>query len=430
MVRWYEDVEEQIFEALVEESSADGDLTEKQRDAEPQAFLRHIGALAGSKLADGLIDPKLVLAWLLTHLGAGAFCGSLLVPVREAGALLPQLFTAVAIHGMAQRKWAWAAGALGQGLMAALIVGIALTMQGPAAGGAVVLVLGALAVARSVCSVSYKDVLGKTVGRNRRGTATGMAAALASVGVIVFAGLLILGVVDRETLVISAIALSAMLWTAAAAIFATMPEEPQPDRRGKDDAQSIAFLRVLAEDAQLMRFIVVRGLLVGTALAPPYLVLLSRGENGDVATLGLLVLASAVASLFSSFVWGRMSDRSSRKVLIWSGLSGALALMLAVGCVLMGVAYQIWAIPAVLFGLMIAYHGVRQGRSTYLVDMAPEDQRARYTAISNTVLGVVLLVAGAGFAALATWSILAVVSLFAAMCAAAAVLAIGLEEVE
>lgn len=66
----------------------------------------------------------------------------------------------------------------------------------------------------------------------------------------------------------------------------------------------------------------------------------------------------------------------------------------AVGLDLLGLATQIWAMPLVLFILMIAYHGVRQGRSTYLVDISPADQRAAYAAVSNTVIGVLLLVAG------------------------------------
>ncbi|MEC8574214.1 MAG: MFS transporter, partial [Pseudomonadota bacterium] len=51
----------------------------------------HVAALAATKLADGLIDPKLVLAWLLNAIGAPGFLIGILVPVREAGSLLPQL---------------------------------------------------------------------------------------------------------------------------------------------------------------------------------------------------------------------------------------------------------------------------------------------------------------------------------------------------
>jgi hypothetical protein len=99
------DIEEQLFEALIDDPETNGGLTDDQKRAEPRNFLRHIAALSGSKLDDGLVDAKLVLSWLLTHLGAGTGFIGLLVPIREAGSLLPQLFTAGAIGALPRRKW-------------------------------------------------------------------------------------------------------------------------------------------------------------------------------------------------------------------------------------------------------------------------------------------------------------------------------------
>jgi hypothetical protein len=38
--------------------------------------------------------------------------------------------------------------------------------------------------------------------------------------------------------------------------------------------------------------------------------------------------------------------------------------------------------------------GVRLGRKVYLVDMASSDNRAAYVAVSNTIIGVLMLVGG------------------------------------
>lgn len=381
---------------------------------------RHVAALSASKSADGLVDPKLVLSWLLTHLGAGAFWVGALVPVREAGALLPQLVTAGRIKAMARRKWAWAWGAVGQGAAAALMVVAALTLDGAAAGAVILGLLALLALARSVCSVSYKDVLGKTVAKTRRGRTTGLASTAASVTVISFAALLMAGWGDKPAVVVSAIALAALLWVAAGAIMAGMSEDVSDEEAG----DSAAPLRLLLEQPQLARFVLTRGLLVGTALAPPYLVLLAGGD-GVFSALGALVLASSLAALLSSYVWGWLADRLSRRVLVYSGVAGAVTLAAALLLQSAG-----WAMPVVLFGLMIAYHGVRQGRSTYLVDMADEADRAAYTAVSNTATGLLLLAAGAVAASLATFSVPLVIGGFAVMCLGGAVVALGLEEVE
>ncbi|WP_299415112.1 MFS transporter [uncultured Sulfitobacter sp.] len=387
--------------------------------------LRHIAALSMSKIADGLIDPKLVLSWLVTALGAPAVYAGALVPLREAGALLPQIALAGWVQGMAQRKWAWVIGAAGQGLCAGLIVLAALTLSGAAAGLAIGAALGALALFRAVCSVSYKDILGKTVGQTRRGAVTGMAGSASSIGVLAFAALLMTGVLQERGAIVAAIGLAAVLWASGALVLSSLKEEPSAAEGGLT-----ASFDVLRDNPVLWRFIIVRGLLVSTALAPPYFVVLSGEEGGTLGALGALVLASAAASLLSSYVWGRMSDRSSRRVLIWAGVSGSGAIGMGLVLAQLGFAQTVWAMPLSLFVLMIAYHGVRQGRSTYLVDIAPEDRRAAYAAVANTVIGMLLLVAGIAGGGAALLGPQASLVLFAVMAIAAAFVARGLPEAE
>src|SRR6056297_3205991 len=113
-------------------------ITGSQRDdwtkpSEGLAGLLHICALTLSKLSDGLINPKLVLSWLLNALGAPAYLVGALVPVREAGALLPQVFLAPFVARMKMKRWAWVAGAAGQGVAGLLIALAALWLSGGAA---------------------------------------------------------------------------------------------------------------------------------------------------------------------------------------------------------------------------------------------------------------------------------------------------------
>lgn len=385
--------------------------------------LRHIVSLSMTKIADGLINPKLVLAWLLTSLGAPAVYAGALVPIREAGALLPQMPLAKVLQGMALRKWMWVIGSVGQGIAAGLIVLAALTLEGTAAGLAICGALAVLALCRAACSVSYKDILGKTVPKAQRGSVTGMAGSVSSVGVLVFAALLLTGMAQDRVAVVFAIGLAATLWAAAALLFSTMKEE-QSDTQSNTSAD----FSVLKGNGPLQRFIIVRGLLVSTALAPPYLVVLA--SEGTLSQLGALVLASAAASLVSSYIWGRLSDRSSRQVLMLAGVLGAVAMTAAVLCWAIGVATIYWVMPAVLFILMIAYHGVRQARSTYLVDLAGENERAAFAAVSNTVIGTLLLVAGVVGGGAALIGAQATLIVFTAMAIAAAVVAYGLPEVE
>lgn len=421
-----------------EEGGACLDIPDEACGSQARNFLTHAASLAMTKAGDGIADPKLTLTWLMGAVGAPPALVGLLVPVRESLALLPQLWTSGPISRLAQRKWAWAAGSLVQGLSVGGMAVAALMISGAAAGGVILGCLAVFALARSVCSVSYKDVLGKTVAKSTRGTATGLASSVAAAGVIGFGVLLSIGWVPLSvTAIAAALGISGGLWLCAAGLFATLnePALDESEAQGKEQGWR-TFAKVLRNDPQLVRFIAARGLLISTALAPPFILALG-GEEGKVGfgALGPYVLASSLAALLSSYVWGRLADRSSRKVLILTGLIGAAVLAAAAGmdAWLPGGSAgdsKAWALPGLLFVLMLAYEGVRLGRSTHLVDMADVDQRVAYTAISNTAIGTLLL-AGSGFGLLAQWlGYPAVLVGFALMSAGAAVVAWGLDEAQ
>ena len=424
---------DKAFQAIVidDEGRVCADIPESACQQEPGNFFKHVGSLTLTKSADGLVDPKLVLSWLMTSLGAPVALIGLLVPVREAGALLPQLVTAGFLRRLPRRKWAWAVGSAVQGLAAAAIGLIAISLTGATAGWAIVLALAILALARSVCSVCYKDVLGKTVDKSRRGTATGLAGSIAAATTIVFALTLSFQLIDRMLLVTGGLFLAGAAWIVSGLLFATLKERAGATEGGKNALkEALANFSYLRGDPQLRRFILTRGLLTATALAPPFMIAVGSQAGEGYDKLGFLVLASALASLCSSFVWGRLSDRSSRKVLIFSALVAAIILAATSWLAFAGTLSGGYIMPVLLFGLMIAYQGVRLGRSTHLVDMADQDTRAAYTALSNTVIGLLLL-AGGVFSLVANWfGGEVVLAIMAGMSGLAILAAWGLEEVQ
>lgn len=405
-----------------------GKLTDDGGRADAQEArngLRHMLSLSLTKVADGLIDPKLVLSWLMNALGAPAVLVGLLVPIREAGALLPQIALAGWVRGLAHRKRAWTLGSLGQGIAASGICLAALTLEGVQAGVAITLCLAVLAVSRACASVSYKDILGKTIPKTRRGSVTGVAGSVSSVAVIVFALLLLSGMLREVVWLALAVGLAAALWLIAAALFSRLEEQAS-----EPEAHPGLDLTPLRADAQFRWFILTRGALTATALAPPYLVLLEAGD-GALNRLGAMVLASAAAAFVSSYVWGRLADRSSRKVLSLAGFAGGgVAMLMAVVAAALGWAQIFGVIPAILFVLMVAYQGVRSGRSTYLVDMSPEDQRSNYAALANTAIGILLLVTGLIGGALSFVGPMAALVGFAALSVLGGLLALKLKEVK
>lgn len=80
---------ERFYEVLIgeDEERVCFDISEASCHEQPRNFLTHFASLAASRTADGLLDPRLVLAWLLGALGAPSFMIGMLVPIREAEAL-------------------------------------------------------------------------------------------------------------------------------------------------------------------------------------------------------------------------------------------------------------------------------------------------------------------------------------------------------
>ena len=89
-----------------------------------------------------------------------------------------------------------------------------------------------------------------------------------------------------------------------------------------------------------------------------------------------------------------------------------------------------WFLPAAYFGLSIAHSGVRVGRKTYVVDLATGNKRTDYVAISNTVIGVLLLRVGSLGALAPVIGNHGLIALLSLMGLAGALLGTGLPETQ
>ena len=90
----------------------------------------------------------------------------------------------------------------------------------------------------------------------------------------------------------------------------------------------------------------------------------------------------------------------------------------------------IWTTAAFLFVAQIAYEGTRSGRKIHLTDMDTGGRKAIYTALSNTLIGGLLLLGG-GFGLLADlFGPAYVLAVFASMAALGVVVAARLSEVQ
>lgn len=389
---------DRVYSTLVEDEEDHGckELPESACRVVPGNAARLVSGFTLQKIGDRIADPKTVLAWMLTSLGAPEFAIGLLVPIRESGSLLPQTALVPVVRRFGLRSRVWAAGAVGQSIAVAAIGIAGATLTGLGAGIGVLVALAIFSLSRAISSITAKDVIGKTIPRGNRGSVTGIAASIAGFAAIAAGIIIYLTAEDAggEFLALGVVGAS-LLWLGAAAVFMTVDEEPSKGEE-TDPAASIAeSLEMLREDEPFRRFVVARTLLLVTALSPPFVVSLSASvSEAGVSGVGPFVIATGIAGLVASPIWGRLADRSSRLVMSASAGLGALIVVTYLGLRWSWLDSTVWLGPSAYLLLALVHAGARMGRKTYVVDLGRGDSRTRYVAVSNTIIGAMLLAAG------------------------------------
>ncbi|MCP1387728.1 MFS transporter [Corynebacterium sp. TA-R-1] len=348
-------------------------------------------------IGDQIVAPKTVLPWLFSAAGVPAIFTSFLVPIREAGSMLPQAALTPWVTSHASRKRMWLIGSWGQAAAAAGIAVSALLLDGIVLGLAVLILLAVLAVFRALCSIAGKDVQGRTISKSHRGDITGRATALA--GAFTLAIGLALTFLPNELPQWASAALlagGASTWAFASLVFSGI-EEPEADVDKDHDGTSLRDMWALVKsDRDLQRFLLVRSLMLVTALSTPFIVVLASQEGADLTGLGAFIIASGGASLLGGRISGLWSDRSSKSTMAWAaGVASTVLVLLVLSARLAPEGVNAWVMPLGFFLVNLAHTAGRVSRKTYLVDMAEGDRRTVITGASNTVMGVVLLVVGA-----------------------------------
>lgn len=371
----------------------------------PKNYLYNVFNGAATKLAEQIAGPNLVLPWLLAALGAPAAIIGFLMPAKQAGSLAPQLLVSGQIRRLRQRKWAWVLAGSVQATMLLLIAAAALLLTPIAAGIVILLLFTVFSVFSGVGSVAFQDVTGKTIPKGRRGRMLSLRAAMGG-ALTLLAGLALRYLFGDQAdagVYASMVVIAAGLWLIAALLFAAIDEIPGATEGGRSPWRELKQGILITQDVPgYRRYLVTRGALLSVELAMPFYALHGRTVfGGEVAALGVFIITVGLASVISSPFWGYFSDRSSRTVLVLSGLMGALAGIIAI-VIATGpeVIQTIWLYTSVFIILGIAEAGVRLGRKTYLVDAAPTNERPLYVAFSNTSIGILAVAAGSlGFIA-------------------------------
>ncbi|MDL0432169.1 MFS transporter [Marinobacter sp. TBZ242] len=428
------DTIDQLYRLIANEEDARvcKDIPAEACQEVPRNFFLILGSNVLTKLGDLLISPKTVLAWLLSAIGAPALV-AWLVPIRESGSMVPQMVIAAWVRRQAVRKWFWTLGSFGQAASVVAMAASVWFLEGYAAGSGVVASLIVFSLARGFCSVSMKDVQGKCIPKTRRGRLSGLASTIGGSATVVLTALLFWDRGDPTIAFFTVLLLlAAALWVIAGVLFAGVKEyEGETGGGGNAMEEALRSLSLLRDNVPFRNFVITRALLLSSALASPYFVVLAQKESDIGWMLGFFLLASSLASSLSASFWGWAADTSSRKVMIrGAAIASGVCLVVGTTATIFGTGIgSVWFYPVAFFVLNVAHAGVRLGRKTYLVDMAGGNKRTDYTAVSNTVIGGLLLLVGGLTALVSLVSDVAVIVVLGLMGFAGMLSALRLKEV-
>jgi len=337
-------------------------------------FLINLSLVLG-KLADTFASAKIVLPWLMNSTGAPLFLISLLVPIRESGSMLPQLLLGAYIRHKPTRKKFLVWGAILQALMISGLLLVAINMSGTFAGVAIISLTILFSLARAISSIANKDVTGKTIPKKQRGRLSGSAASIAGL-ISIGLGIVLLYDFTDDGGVQVLLLLAAIAFTLSAISYGLIKEYPGATE-GAVNAVEVAIknISLFKKDKDFARFVLVRALMISSGLAAPYFVLMTQSPSDDknlsegLGALGLFIILSGIASFISGSIWGRLADHNSKGLISLTALLNTIICLAAATALITGVEGPITGL-GLFFALSIVHEGVRQGRKTYLIDMA------------------------------------------------------------
>jgi len=373
-----------------------------------------LGILNGAlyTLAETLIDPALVLTWFLSRLAAPNVLIGLVVPLRDAGWFIPQLFIAPYMARQPRKLPTYSIVALLRSIAWLTMAVIMLTQREPA-----VLIAGFFipyavnSFASGVAGLPFMDIVAKTIPAQRRGSYFG--ARLFLGGALSVVGSLIVRLALNEQLGLTFPANVGQLMAIASAFavagllaFCCVIEPAGEAESGVSSlgAHLDRAMQVMHRDRNLRLFLTARvGLMLAQMATPFFAVYASRELGTDAGMISIYLAASTIASVLSNLVWSRLSDRRGNRLVI--RLAAALGLAMTVLAWLAGPLNRALAsvvlsgpwILAIVFALSGAFQsGIGLGGISMLLELAPPQNRALYIGLTNSVLGIALLSTSVG----------------------------------
>ncbi len=353
-----------------------------------------------------LSDPATVLPLLIREMGGSHAVAGLVPSVRLFGWLLPQFFVAAPLQRL--RRFLPTVRML-EAVRTIVYLSLAVLLaQYDASRPGYTLplfftlfVLGRLAAGSS--AVARAELVARMVPRDQRSSVVSVRSFTGDIGGFA-AGLLIGYVLSLDRLVFPTnyawlLGISGLSFLLAISALSVVVE-PQGAPRGTriDLKQQLARTpSLLRNDSRFRRYIAARAATATVSIADPFYILFATEVlKVSPAMSGLYLSARMVVRMFSNLLWARTCRKKGnlwtfRVARLLGGLEPAAVMAFALLKSLMwgesmpAYAGVLFAVPFALQGLAISADNI--SRTSYLYDIAPDEDRPTYIGLSNTILG-------------------------------------------
>lgn len=364
------------------------------------------GAVFG--MGESASSPGLVLSLLIRQLGGSLTMVGLLPVIQSAGYLLPQLLVGGKVQALSHKLPVYRRFAFLR-ILAQISMVTACFVAGMVDNTwALVAILVSYALFNfggGVTTLSFQDVVAKIVPANQRGRFFGTRQLLSGLLAFSVGGPLVRWMLSDASpfafpynfAVISGFSL--VCYALAMSVFATVKEPPAqqvvPSMNLADSLKAAPAM--LRNNHDYRQFIIVRLFLLIGRIAEPFFIIYVTEQLGlPASTAGLFVASAAVAAAISNAVWGRLGDSRGKQWLL--RVTGSVAMLPPI---MMLFAPQISTLHgSLLIGWLLllslasgtSADGVSIASMTYLLEVAPPEQRPLYMGLANTILGVGALI--------------------------------------
>lgn len=373
-----------------------------------------LGILNGTlfTLAETLTDPALVISWFLARLGASNFLIGLIVPLRDGGWYLPQLFTSRRLGTLTYKMPVYRAMAFVRTLTWIIITIAVFWVRSPALLLACFVTMYAVnSLAGGIAGLPFMDITAKTIPPRQRGRYFGERLFWGSILSIGGGYLVKLALEGQLGLAFPAnVGLLMLLTTILTAIALTLfIQTIEPPTLAPVQATSLGnhlrlALRLPVRDHNFRLYLLARIALIIGSIATPFLAVYATRQLGASAgMIGIYLGARTASSLLSNRWWSWLADQHSGRLVMQSSAIQALAAML-IALTLAPIAQTLKLTPSIwswLYTLVFILLGssntaIGVAGSSLMLNLSPEDERSLYVGFANTLLGIALLLTSFG----------------------------------